>query len=76
MFSLDSNVLVLISEVEVTVFLEYCLGAKLISGLARSLIRNIIVKMSDICNLIGHNSVHISDFFYFYRANIKGMYST
>ena len=30
----------------------------------------------DICNLIGQNSVHISDVLYFYRENIIGMYST
>ena len=30
-----------------------------------------IVKILDICNLIG---VHISVIFYFYRENINGMY--
>ena len=29
----------------------------------------------DICNLIGQNSVQISDVLYFYRANITGMYT-
>ena len=35
-----------------------------------------IVKMPDICDRIGQNGVHISDIFYFYRANINEMYST
>ena len=31
--------------------------------------------MSDICNLIGQKCAHISDIFYFYPANINGIYS-
>ena len=33
----------------------------------------IIVKVQNICNLIGWNSVHISDIFNCYHANINGM---
>ena len=36
---------------------------------------SIIVKMQNICNLIGWNSVHISDIFNCYRANINGMWN-
>ena len=35
----------------------------------------IIVKVQNICNLIGWNSVHISDIFNCYRANINGMWN-
>ena len=35
----------------------------------------IIVKMQNICNFIGWNSVHISDTFNCYRANINGMWN-
>ena len=35
----------------------------------------IIVKVQNICNLIGWNSVHISDIFNYYRANINGMWN-
>ena len=35
----------------------------------------LIVKMQNICNLFGSNSVHISDMFNCYRANINGMWS-
>ena len=35
----------------------------------------IIVKMQNICNLIGWNSVHIFDIFNCYRANINGMWN-
>ena len=35
----------------------------------------IIVKVQNICNLIGWNSVHISDIFNFYCANINGMWN-
>ena len=34
-----------------------------------------IVKMQITCNLIGWNSVHISDIFNCYRANINGMWN-
>ena len=37
------------------------------------LIKAIIVKLPNICNSIGWNSVHISDIFNCYRANINGM---
>ena len=39
----------------------------------KSTIRRFIVKMQTICNLIGLNSVHISDIFNCDRANINGM---
>ena len=35
----------------------------------------IIVKVQNICNLIGWNSVHISDMFNYYRPNINGMWN-
>ena len=35
----------------------------------------LIVKMQNICNLIVLNSVHISDTFNYYRANIYGMWN-
>ena len=35
----------------------------------------IIVKVQNICNLIGWNSVHISDMFNCYRPNINGMWN-
>ena len=35
----------------------------------------IIVKMQNICNLISWNSVHISDIFNCYSANINGMWN-
>ena len=36
----------------------------------------VIVKMQNICNLNGWNSVHMSDIFNYYRANINGMWNT
>ena len=40
------------------------------------LLNALIIKVQNICNLIGWNSVHISDIFNCYRANIKGMWNT
>ena len=34
-----------------------------------------IIKMQNICKLIGWNRVHISDIFNCYRANINGMWN-
>ena len=39
------------------------------------MINAFIVKMQNNYNLIGWNSVHISDIFNCYRANIKGMWN-
>ena len=36
----------------------------------------VIVKMQNICNLIGWKSVYISDVFNYYRGNINGMWNT
>ena len=44
------------------------------NGLFR--IPQLIVKMQNICNLIGWNSVHIFDIFNCYHANINGMWNT
>ena len=44
------------------------------SGDINILVNTVIVKMQNICNLIGWNSVHISDIFNCYRANINGMW--
>ena len=35
----------------------------------------LIVKMQDICDLVGWNSEHISDIFNYNRANINGMWN-
>ena len=37
-------------------------------------LRSFIIKMLNICNLIGWNSVHIYDIFNCYSANINGMW--
>ena len=37
---------------------------------------SVIIKMQNTCNLIGWSSVHISDIFDCYSANINGMWST
>ena len=37
--------------------------------------RILTVKMQNICNLIGWNSVHISNIFTYYRVNINGMWN-
>ena len=37
--------------------------------------RSVIVEMQNIYNLIGWNSVHISDIFNYYSANINGMWN-
>ena len=37
--------------------------------------RSVIVEMQNICNLIGWNSVHFSDIFNYYSANINGMWN-
>ena len=41
----------------------------------RPFLKAFIVKMQNIYNLIGSNSVHISDIFNCYRANINGMWN-
>ena len=38
-------------------------------------LKSIIVKMQNICNLIGWNGVHIFDIFNYYRAYINGMWN-
>ena len=37
--------------------------------------KKLIVKMQNICNLIGWNSVHIFDIFNCFRANINGIWN-
>ena len=36
----------------------------------------VIVKMQNICNLIGWKSVYMSDVFNYHRVNINGMWNT
>ena len=41
--------------------------------ICKSVSLSVIVKMQNICGLIGWNRVHIFDIFNCYRANINGM---
>ena len=40
-----------------------------------NLIVSIVVKMQNICNLIGWKSMYIFDIFNWYRGNINGMWN-
>ena len=53
-----------------------CMSALLSNSYLQRCFFGIIVKMQNICNLIGWNSVYVFDIFNCYRANSNGKWNT